>query len=178
MLACRCCLSRHAPSPPPPSACAGARPPPRPGQCDGWNPAAHSTDDVCCVACSGRVRTQQDILEAYYERHAGGLGEGGGKTKAEIASTLARRDDGGPFWFPRLCAALQKKYGQEVQLAGYAAASAPVAVYRSRDMYVISAAPRWADYACLRRLRAESATALALFARHCTLHDCSLFSSD
>lgn len=32
------------------------------------------------------------------------------KTAEQIASILAKRNDGGPFWWPKLCEAVQKKY--------------------------------------------------------------------
>jgi hypothetical protein len=81
-------------------------------------PVAHDEADSCAggevaeaVQSGTRVRSHLDILRAYYARYDPG------KTEAAIGVILAKRDDGSPFWFPRLAAALQKKYGRAPALA-------------------------------------------------------------
>ena len=88
------------------------------------------------------VRSHLDILRGYYARHDAT------KTAEQLSAILQKRCDGGPFWWPKLCESLRKKYGEEVELEGGEAA-----------------------------LRAEAEQVLAVFVRECRLHDAGLFET-
>ena len=88
------------------------------------------------------VRSHLDILRGYYARHDAT------KTAEQLSAILQKRCDGGPFWWPKLCESLRKKYGEEVELEGGEAA-----------------------------LRAEAEQVLAVFVRECRLRDAGLFDT-
>ena len=81
-------------------------------------------------------------MDRYYARHDAT------KTAEQLSAILQKRCDGGPFWWPKLCESLRKKYGEEVVLEGGEAA-----------------------------LRAEAEQVLAVFVRECRLRDAGLFDT-
>ena len=95
-----------------------------------------------------RIWTHLDILSAYYAQHDPS------KTTEAIAKILSKRDDGGPFWWPRLAGSLADKYSE-----------AP-------GLWCVSGKEQ---EGLVRATKTEAKTMLGLFAKHCKLLDQGLF---
>lgn len=110
-----------------------------------------------CAPCS-----HNDILGAFYATHDPA------KTVDQISKIIAKRNDGGPFWWPKLCDAVQKKYdGAPVSLE--LALSRPSNI-SDGDCNALSAA----DATCKLVWR-EALEILRSFVVYCKLHDTCLF---
>ena len=73
----------------------------------GPRPPAESSAEAPAAGQTVAVRSHHDILSAYYATRDPS------KTSEQIATILAKRNDGGPFWWPKLCDAVAKKYNGE-----------------------------------------------------------------
>ena len=79
----------------------------------GPRPPAEASAEAAAVAQPAvAVRSHHDILSAYYAAHDPA------KTAEQIATILVKRNDGGPFWWPKLCDAVSKKYSGALPAMG------------------------------------------------------------
>ena len=96
--------------------------------------------------------SHHDILSTYYAT------QDASKTAEQIASILGKRSDGGPFWWPKLCEAVQKKYGGKL-------------VTLELALDDVSSTPDVSHKLVWR----EALEILRLFVAGCKLHDTGLF---
>eukprot|EP01052_Picozoa_sp_SAG31_P026883 SAG31_NODE_2469_length_5650_cov_2.117636_8_plen_221_part_00 len=92
----------------------------------------YSTENgIAASGAVGQIRTVNDILTSFYREHAP---ESERKTAEQITTILQKRDDGGPFWFSKLRAALQAKYKVELQPLGLGTEARSIANVFVRQM--------------------------------------------
>lgn len=112
---------------------------------------------VACVP-----RSHHDILSAYYATRDPS------KTAEQIANIIVKRNDGGPFWWPKLCEAVQKKYaGEQVTLE--------LALLRASGDYGDDASET--QRAVGKLVWREASQILRTFVASCKLYDTGLFDA-
>jgi hypothetical protein len=107
-------------------------------------------------------RSHHDILSAYYATRDPS------KTSEQIANILVKRNDGGPFWWPKLCEAVQKKYGGEL-------VTLELALMRASDDDSSDASET--RHVAGKLVWCEALQILRTFVASCKLHDTGLFNA-